>query len=44
MAPKVHPTALGQVGGSDEEIVHRMVNEIDFGKEMENVMKGLRAD
>ena len=37
-------TALGQIEGSHEEIVHRLVREIDLGKEMEKVVTGLRAD
>ena len=36
-------TALRQVGGAHEEIVHRLVKEIDLGKEMEKVVTGLRT-
>ena len=37
-------TALGQVGGAREEIVHRLVKEIDLGKEMKKVVTGLRGE
>ena len=37
-------TALGQVAGAHEEIVHRLVKEIDLGKEMEKVVTGLRGE
>ena len=31
-------TALGQVGGVNEEIVYRLVKEIDLGREMKKVV------
>ncbi len=37
-------TALGQVGGVREEIVRRLVKEIDRGKELEKVVTGLREE
>ncbi len=37
-------TALGQVGNSHEEIVHRLIREIGLGKDMEKVATGLRHD
>ncbi len=37
-------TALGQVRSSHEEIVYRLVKEIDLGKEMEKIVAGLMAD
>ena len=37
-------TALGQIEGAHEEIVHRLVKEIDLGKEMEKVVTGLRGE
>ncbi len=36
-------TAFGQVRGVREEIVHRLVKEIYFAKELEKVVKGLRG-
>ncbi len=36
-------TALGQVGGAHEEIVHRLIKEIGLGKDMEKVVTGLRG-
>ncbi len=37
-------TAFGQLGGSHEELEHRLVKEIDLGKEMQKVVAGPRAD
>ena len=37
-------TALRQVGGAHEEIVHRLVKEIDLGREMEKVVTGLKGE
>ncbi len=37
-------TALGQVRSSYEAIVHRLGKDIDYGKEMEKIVTGLRAD
>ncbi len=37
-------TARGQVGVAYQEIVHRLVKEVDFGKTMEKVFAGHRAD
>ena len=37
-------TALGQVAGAHEEIVLRLVKEIDLGKEMEKVVTGMRGE
>ena len=37
-------TALGQVGGARVEIVHRLVKEIDLGREMEKVVTGLKGE
>ncbi len=31
-------TALGQVGAEQEEIVHRLVREIDLGRDMGNIL------
>jgi hypothetical protein len=37
-------TALGQVGGAREDAVHRLVREIDLGKEMDKVVTGVEGD
>jgi hypothetical protein len=37
-------TALGQVGGAHEEIIHRSVKEIVLGKEVEKVAAGLEGE
>ncbi len=37
-------TALGQIRNSYEEIAHRLVKEIDLGKEMDKITTGLRVD
>ncbi len=37
-------TDLGQVGGPHEEIVHRLIKEIDLGKEFEKVAARLRGE
>ena len=37
-------TALGQVPGAHEEIIQRMVKEIDLGKELEKVVTILRDE
>ncbi len=37
-------TTLGQVGGSHEEMMHRLVKETDLGNEMEKIVTGPRAD
>ena len=37
-------TALGQVVESHEEIVHRLVKEIDLSREMEKIVTGLRTE
>ncbi len=35
-------TGLGQVAGAHEEIVHRLVKEIDLGGDIEKIVIGLR--
>jgi hypothetical protein len=37
-------TALGQIPGAHEEIIQRMVKEIDLGKELENVVMILKDE
>ncbi len=37
-------TAFGQVGGVHEEIVHRLVKEIDLGKRLEKDVTGPREE
>ena len=37
-------TALGQVSGDNEEIVQRMVKEIDLGKDLEKVVTTLKGE
>ncbi len=37
-------TALGQVTGAHEGIVHRLVKEVDLGKEVEKGVTGLREE
>ncbi len=37
-------TALGQIGDAHEEIVRRLVKEIDLGKDMGKVVTGLRGE
>jgi hypothetical protein len=37
-------TAFEQVGGACEEIVHRLVKEIDLGNELEKVVTGLKEE
>ncbi len=32
---------IGLAGGAHEEIVHRLIKEIDLGKDMEKVVTGL---
>ena len=36
-------TALGQVVESHEEIIHRLVKEVDLGRDVEKIVTGLKA-